>query len=902
MASGDGGAAGADGPRPSVGALWLLEAKVLAPALPPGYVRRASLRQHFNGVLERRLTALQAPAGFGKTTTLADVVRERREDGVVVGWMSLDADDTPNLFGSYLAYAFGQAGLDLGLLRAHDAWSSSAAVQQMGMLARAIQQHEAPCLLVLDEVDRLPRRTVQLLDLLLKRAPRNLHLALAFRTSPELELTTHVLDGGSLVVGAEALRFSTADIARFFDGSLSEAELATVEERTAGWPVALRVYRDTRAPDAAVLSTNAARLTENYLGMRLLRDLSQEDRDRLLELAVFDWIEADLVDEVLGSSDTRLRVVSLSALHGLLPASDTDATVRRLHPVLRDHSLAVLSVEDPACKRDLHQRIARALARRGRLTPAWRHAGASGDNRLLAELIERYGPCRLWLRDGVAGLISAGHFLTPEITAQYPRLDLLRCIILCLSSKWDEARTRFEAVSRRTEGFTRDRDGGDADALALDRVFTHAALAGGADGSPLGDLESRLPEAGPGAVGDERGRTRAAARHTLLCVACYERARFEASRRHGLQAAAHASDDTRFGDVFVNTCLGMAAMAQGRVQEAGARYRRARQVARRFFPSDPCLTVSTDVLTIELDLEQNRERTIQQRTLKNLTALRGVWVDVYSTAMAVGAELTFARYDSRAALKLLSKAVDDARETGIESLSNHMSALLAYYLLEAGRSDDAGQVWRDHGLPCGAVELLDLDRQSWRTMEALSCARVRLLAAQNEHGAAQDLAGSLCAVASERGLTRTLLRGLAVSMVAAHRAEQPGRALERLTDFLRAARGVNYSRPLVRHRQVSRTVLRRLLATDPDEDVRTVAESMQAKLSAPAAGATAFFSAREIEILAEAARGLRNKEIAVQLGISDEGVRYHLKNVYRKVGVAKRTEAVKYAQSIGVLS
>ena len=56
-----------------------------------------------------------------------------------------------------------------------------------------------------------------------------------------------------------------------------------------------------------------------------------------------------------------------------------------------------------------------------------------------------------------------------------------------------------------------------------------------------------------------------------------------------------------------------------------------------------------------------------------------------------------------------------------------------------------------------------------------------------------------------------------------------------------------------------------------------------------------LFSTREQEVLAEAARGLRNKEIAARLGISDEGVRYHLKNIYRKAGVSKRADAVKYA-------
>ena len=372
--------------------------------------------------------------------------------------------------------------------------------------------------------------------------------------------------------------------------------------------------------------------------------------------------------------------------------------------------------------------------------------------------------------------------------------------------------------------------------------------------------------------------------------------------RHGLQAQACSTEDTRFGEVFVDTCLGMAAMAQGRVEEAGRRYRRARRGVRKFFSSDPCLTVSTDVLLIELDLERNREKAIQPRTLKNLTELRGVWVDVYSTAVAVSAELMLGHYDSRAVIKLLSKAVDDARAIGIESLSKHMPALLAYYLVEVGRPDEAGQVWRDHGLPCGESELLDLERRSWRTMETLSCARIRLLAEQGKCGAAEALASGLCTVASEHGLTRTLLRGLALSMDVAHRAGQSDRALERLVDFLRTVRGTGYTRPLVRHRAVSRTVLGRFLSTDPDEELRATAESMLTTMGGSASSDHQLFSRRELDVLSEAARGLRGKEIGGRLGISYEGVRYHLKNIYRKAGVSKRADAIEYAQSLGILT
>ena len=494
-------------------------------------------------------------------------------------------------------------------------------------------------------------------------------------------------------------------------------------------------------------------------------------------------------------------------------------------------------------------------------------------------------------------LISAGRFLTPEILARCPRLELLQCIILRLSSRFDEANTLFDAVARKTEGFIRDRDGGNAEALAVDRVFTEGVLLGGADRLPPDELDARLPAAGSDGGDGERARAVAGARHTMFCLVCHERARFDESRRHGLQAQAHFAEDVRYGDVFVNICLGMSAMAQGRVQEATEAYVRARQGARKFFASDPCLTVGTDALAIELDLERNRERTIQKRTLQSMAEVRGVWIDVYAAAVAVTAELTFAQYDSEAAIQLLTKAVDDVEATGIESLRHHMSALLAYYLVEIGRADEAELLWREHEVPSDADDLLDLERQSWRTMEAVSCARVRLLAAQGESDAAEGLASRLCGIASERGLVRTLLRGLALSMVAAQAAAHTGRALARLVEFLSLTREVYYVRPLVRHRKVSRALLRKLADTDSENDLRQPARLMLAELDERPTASASAFSARELEVLAGVADGLRNKEIARRLGITDEGVRYHLRNIYRKTGASRRGEVVRYAQS-----
>ena len=183
---------GTEDPVPSVVPSWLLKAKVVVPAPVAGYIFRPSLLAQIDSALQRRLTVLQAPAGFGKTTALADASHRTMAQGRVVGWLTLDGDDKPSVFGSYVAYAFEHAGLNLADVADRDAWGSAPIARQIGMLARVIERHAAPCLLVLDELERLPRHTVALIDLLLKRAPPNLHFAAAFRSNPGLDLGSHM--------------------------------------------------------------------------------------------------------------------------------------------------------------------------------------------------------------------------------------------------------------------------------------------------------------------------------------------------------------------------------------------------------------------------------------------------------------------------------------------------------------------------------------------------------------------------------------------------------------------------------------------------------------------------------------------------------------------------------------
>ena len=877
---------------------WLLRTKVTPPEPPEGYFHRPALLRQLDPSANRRVSVLRAPGGFGKTTTLAEVARRAGKQGALVAWLTVDEDDAPGLFGAHLAYAFEHAGLD-PLRASENAWTATPLTHQIGMLVRAIEAHATRCLLIVDELERLPVESVDLLERLVRRGPRNLHFALSFRTNPGLDLAGIVLEGSAVVVTTEQFRLTKPEIGRFVGGNLTRQELTETLDRTAGWPVAVRIDRTIRMTGSAQGIELGKAITRNFLDARLLRRLSDRDRALLLDLAVFDWIDTNLVDEVLETTDTQLRLDGLLALDGLVTPVGRDGAVRRLHPVVRQHCLRLLAGEDPARMRHLHHRTAEALARRDQLIPAWRHAAATGDREFLGNMMERVGVFRMWLREGLTCLAAADRFLTPELMEDFPRLALIRCVARRLRLQFDEAGALYRATRPRLDAMARRRGEGYLPAMLIDRLFTEVSLVGAHFRSKSDGVRAEIEAHARGSATTETTPLLACGLHTSRCVSDYQTARFETCRQHGLAALSlMAQGGFRHGEVFINLHLGMAAMSQGRVQEAADRYAIARRITKACFATDAALATIIDALVIELDIERDRAKAIEQRTLTGLTELRGAWLDAHAAAIAVAAELSSARHGTEFGIQFLADEIAKVRAMGLTTIVRYASTLRSLFLLEAGRPDGAEQVWRDERLPTDVSDLIDLDRRSWREVEALSCARIRLLIELGDRDAARDLANRLRRISSQLGLTRTLMRALVLSMVVEAGADG---ALEPLVEFLRLTRSTDYLRPLVRHRDVSRRLLTRLLEGDPDPEVRDAATTALARLEGPAAGSgIPAFSAREQAVLAELRKGLRNREIADQLRISEDGVRHHLKNIYRKTGTRDRSEAVSRAMSMGL--
>ena len=896
---------------------WLLAAKVTAPDRAPGFFRRPAITDRIEP-FDDGLLILKAPAGFGKTTLLADLYHAARETGVLAAWITLDEADTPPVLAEYLLYAFERAGLDLALVHSLRNTGTRAPQlrQRIATLMQAIERRAAPCLLVLDEAEQLSDpATVATVESVLHHRAANLRIAVAYRENPGIDVSTAILGGRGIGVTEAELRFSTGEIAAFFGNALSRRELAAVARRTEGWPAAVQIYRNQRDPGKGAGATPAldgALAVADYCKARLFRGVSEPDRQFTLDLALFDWIDPPLVDEVLEATDSRRRIDTLPALSGFLATHDT-GDVRRLHPLIREYCAAERFRTDPDRFRDLHRKIGLALEARGRLERAMRHADQAGDRRLAAEMLERAGGLRLLLQSGMLRLEAADRWITPDTLAAYPRLGVARCVLRIRQARLEEARALYEEVRRRTGDFAHDRDGGDDRALRADAFILQVLLAGYGCLSLGSETVQELLARGPELARDSAlPPDLLGFLHELLALGHFQAARFDATRALGARAAElFAQSASPYGAMIMDFFFGMLAMAEGRSREAAELYASGQRRAEELFSRDPGPALIGDVLSAELALERNDIAGVEESANGLAARLRGtaVWFDIQAAACGLATELTFVRHGPDAALAFLDESRTQAEAIGLPSVTRYLAALHVTVLVYNRENDRAARAWDEAGLPVETGDVLDLDHQSWREMEALAVARVRLLMAHRALEDARQLVDELCRVAEERGLMRTLLQGLALAMVVEHRARARDAAEARLVRYLRIAREVDYVRPLFRDRAIAAAVLRRLSETHPDLDTRASAAAMALRLGGttpavpvgPSSPVAPSLTARERAVLEGVARGDRDKEIAAALGLTRDGVRYHLTRVYRKLQAVSRGVAIRRARELGIL-
>jgi LuxR family maltose regulon positive regulatory protein len=200
--------------------------KTVPPAVRKFAVQRPGLMRSLDDAAARRLIVFRAPAGYGKTTLAAEWCQRLRESGALVAWLSLDIDDNePGAFAYHLARAVDGAAPNLGrdamaLLHASSLIPPRNVVSS---LLNGVSEIDAETYLFLDDFHVVSdHRCHELMGLLLRYAPSNLHLVLVSRTEPRLPLSRLRLDDQLAEIDATLLKFTLAETAELLGPELTQ--------------------------------------------------------------------------------------------------------------------------------------------------------------------------------------------------------------------------------------------------------------------------------------------------------------------------------------------------------------------------------------------------------------------------------------------------------------------------------------------------------------------------------------------------------------------------------------------------------------------------------------------------------------------------------------------------------
>ena len=366
----------------------LLETKLHIPRRRRGLTPRPRLMQRLNLVPESALTLVSAPAGFGKTTLLAEWLAAAPADKYPAAWLSLDQrDNDSGVFWPYLVAAFDRA-------------APGVAASAHSLLQSPQPPIEAVLDTLLNDLDTIPNDVVLVLDdyhvietreiqdgmaHLLEHLPPQVHLVLACRADPALPLARLRGRGELVEIRAADLRFTPDEAAAYLNGvmglELTASDVAALEMRTEGWITAIQLAalsmqgRDDIAGFIAGFAGDD-RYIVDYLVEEVLQRQPEHLRNFLLQTSILSRLNGSLCDAVTGQNGGKATLEAIERGNLFLVPLDDQRHWYRYHHLFADVLRARLLDEQADDVPDLHRRASLWYEQNGDPSEAIRHAMA----------------------------------------------------------------------------------------------------------------------------------------------------------------------------------------------------------------------------------------------------------------------------------------------------------------------------------------------------------------------------------------------------------------------------------------------------------------------------------------------------------------------------------------------
>jgi LuxR family maltose regulon positive regulatory protein len=387
----------------------VLSTKLHLPSPRRRLVQRARLTDQMraDGGEEPRLVLVAAPAGFGKTTFLAQWLAAESSQRRVA-WLALDPCDADlRVFLTHLVAAIQTAEPEAGVdaLALLEAGGTTATEAVLVSLINDLDVLAGPMVVALDDYHAVDGAAVhEAVTFLLENLPPRVTLAMSTRADPPLPLSRLRARGELVEVRAADLRFTTDEAEVFLNEvmglQLEPALVAALEARTEGWATGLQLAGLSARTHAGAVDgsgdvvgfvqafSGSHRFVLDYLVDEVLSRQPDEVRAFLVDTSVLDQLTGWLCDALTGRSDGQLMLETLERENLFVVPLDDERRWYRYHHLFADALRARLAARHADRVGELHAAASRWLASNGLLGAAVRHAIASGEHEHTADLVE----------------------------------------------------------------------------------------------------------------------------------------------------------------------------------------------------------------------------------------------------------------------------------------------------------------------------------------------------------------------------------------------------------------------------------------------------------------------------------------------------------------------------------
>lgn len=895
----------------------LLKTKLFMPRIRTGAVARPRLTAKLNSGLHCKLILIAAPAGFGKTTLVAEWHALLPGGRRPMGWVSLDSDDQdPVRFWLHALSALegalpGSTGEAISMLRsAPPAPTESVLMAVVNALAEVDQES----FLVLDDYHLVESEDVHTgVRFLLEHLPPSLHLVMLTRSDPPLGLPRLRARGELLELRAQDLRFSEAEAAELLSSlpgvEISPDLVTALASRTEGWVAGLQLAalslqgrEDVKGFIEAFVSNH--HYLVDYLVEEILLTLPEPVQQFLLYTSVLERICGPLGEAVSGISGGR-AILEMLEQRGLFTiAIDSERQWFRYHHLFADILRTHLEHSHPDKVAELCHKAAVWFEDRGMSPEAIRAALAAGEFEYAATLTETAADS-LWQEGQIETLRSLLGAIPRGVFSTRPRLLIQSARILLLVDG-DAIRAKERLADARA-GLQRPELDGTASGRFLEaQIATLEGAIARAEGE-MALAVSLCRQALDFFAADEGFWWPIAG--IILALAYQQTGDRKAALpilREGCQRSRKAGD--LFTAVTQYSVLGEIEMALGLLHQAHDTYQQALHLVAEHggrVRSAGLAHAGLGVVLYEWDqVDKAREQLERGREL-------GVRYGHFDSVWRAGKSLTN--------LNLMQRTLEPIRAN---QLLGFMSSSKSYNPIAAAASQ--AQLAHLNLLEGNLAEAVRLCEQVGQVLEnglgsswpeSLVPARLLLATGQTEE-AVQFLGRRLVLVEATGGVDAQI-RTLALLSVALETKGDRDAALIALGRALSLGERERYVRTFLDEGPTMIRLLEGALAAGmaPDYVRHLLGQPGAAPAAAPAvplaqpravavapsADAVEPLTERELEVLRMAATGMSNQEIGTRIFITAGTVKNHLHNIISKLGVSNRLQAINRARELGWL-